>query len=83
MSTILKMDPDPRHGDTGPSSTFDAFANDIGRWFALRSDGMVLGIFREYDDALRFARREGADVSSFMLVVSRESSADSSMRSAA
>jgi hypothetical protein len=39
-------------------SIFEIFRDGAGHWCARRLDGLVFGLFRERDAALRFARRE-------------------------
>ena len=58
--------PLPRHADRG--SVFEIFRNQNGRWYALRADGMVLGIFFKHEDAVRFARQECGDAASLMFI---------------
>jgi hypothetical protein len=38
---------------------FSVFRDLKGRWCARRADGLVGGLFREKEAALRFVRREG------------------------
>ncbi len=59
--------PRSRHADR--TSVFQIFQNQLGRWYALRSDGMVLGIFFKREDAVRFARRETDEANALKFVL--------------
>ena len=49
--------------------TFEIFRDPIGHWCARRSDGKVCGTFFEREAAVRFARREGGNMSLPVLIM--------------
>ena len=69
-----------RRGAESTEDSFEIFCNDVGRWLALRADGMVLGTFFKRADAVRFARHECANVASLMLICDAEARAQAPAR---
>lgn len=69
MSAQSEVEPSSFRTRRDPSTTFEIFQNQLGRWYAKRVDGMVLGIFFKREDALRFARRECDGMASPLLIV--------------
>ena len=49
--------------------TFEIFRDRIGHWCARRADGKVCGTFFEREAAVRFARRECANMAAPVLIV--------------
>jgi hypothetical protein len=70
--------PQSRHADR--TSVFQIFQNRLGRWYALRADGMVLGIFFKREDAVRFARRESSEANALKFVLDGSDGRDSPAR---
>jgi hypothetical protein len=69
MSAQSEVEPSPFRARRDPSAIFEIFQNQLGRWYAKRADGMVLGIFFKREDAVRFARRECEGTAPPLLIV--------------